>query len=153
MWRYIILIALVLGFSLPPCSGGPTDRPYGTFKQPAARARPRFRYWLPDASVNATRVQADIRASGERGAGGVEFLPFYNYGGGAPVNDWSLYGFGTPAFNYIFKAALEAHRDGGLLMDFATGPNQGQGVPAEPDNPGLQWDLVSACTLRLAFEW
>jgi hypothetical protein len=28
-------------------------------------------------------------------------------------------------------------------MDFAIGPNQGQGVPAEPDNEGLQWDMVS----------
>jgi hypothetical protein len=28
-------------------------------------------------------------------------------------------------------------------MDFAIGPNQGQGVPAEPDNEGLQWDIVS----------
>jgi hypothetical protein len=27
-------------------------------------------------------------------------------------------------------------------MDFALGPNQGQGVPAEPDNEGLQWDMV-----------
>ncbi|KAL7956296.1 hypothetical protein V8C34DRAFT_326292 [Trichoderma compactum] len=27
-------------------------------------------------------------------------------------------------------------------MDFALGPNQGQGVPAEPDDQGLQWDLI-----------
>lgn len=27
-------------------------------------------------------------------------------------------------------------------MDFALGPNQGQGVPAEYNDEGLQWDLV-----------
>lgn len=69
-------------------------------------------------------------------------MPFYNYGGGPPVVDWVKYGFGTPASNGPFKAALEAHRDSDTFMDFAMGPNQGQGVPAEMDNPGLQWDLV-----------
>jgi hypothetical protein len=29
-----------------------------------------------------------------------------------------------------------------LFMDFALGPNQGQGVPAPSDDRGLQWDLV-----------
>lgn len=28
-------------------------------------------------------------------------------------------------------------------MDFAMGPNQGQGVPAHPDDDGLQWDLFA----------
>jgi len=27
-------------------------------------------------------------------------------------------------------------------MDFALGPNQGSGVPAEPDDPGVLWDLI-----------
>ena len=58
------------------------------------------------------------------------------------MDDWVKYGFGTPAFNALFETALEAHRENELLMDFAMGPNQGQGVPAETDNPGLQWDLV-----------
>lgn len=87
-------------------------------------------------------MMGDIKTSGDLGAGGVEFLPFYNYGGGTPVNDWSIYGFGTPAFQTVFRAALEAHRDNDLIMDFAMGPNQGQGVPAEANDPGLQWDLV-----------
>ena len=125
------------------CCADPTNRSYGTFKEPAARVRPRFRYWLPDASVDPTIVQKDIRSAANLGIGGVEFLPFYNYGGDTPIVDWSKYGFGTPAFQTLFRAALQAHRECGLLMDFAMGPNQGQGVPAETNNPGLQWDLVS----------
>jgi hypothetical protein len=39
--------------------------------------------------------------------------------------------------------ALKSHSEHGLVMDFAIGSNQGQGVPAEPDNKGLQWNMVS----------
>jgi hypothetical protein len=105
-----------------------------------------LRYWLPDASVDASIVQENIKSAGEIGAGGVELLPFYNYGGqlgGEPTGaNWSKYGFGTLAFREIFVAALRAHKEAGLHMDFALGPNQGQGVPAHPDDEGLQWDLV-----------
>lgn len=77
----------------------------------------------------------------------MEFLGFYNYGGELgttpPGVDWATYGFGTPAFQDQFKNALETSKNLGLVMDFPLGPNQGQGVPAEVTDPGLQWDLVS----------
>lgn len=118
------------------------------FLSPPSQQRPRFRYWLPDASVDAQTVVADIQYAGAIGAGGVEFLPFYNYGGelgGPPTGvNWSTYGFGTPAHLDLFTSALEAHKEAGLAMDFSLGPNQGQGIPAHPDDEGLQWDLVSA---------
>ena len=118
----------------------------GTFASPGSLSRPRFRYWLPDASVSPSVLASDIESASSIGAGGIELLPFYNYGGelgGAPPgSDWSTYNFGTPASNALFIAALESHRQNGLKMDFALGPNQGQGVPAERDDEGLQWDLV-----------
>ncbi|KAE8323134.1 hypothetical protein BDV39DRAFT_196119 [Aspergillus sergii] len=126
-------------------SSGPSSS-LGTFENPSIQCRPRFRYWLPDAGVDKETVSTNIKDSGERGAGGVEFVPFYNYGGEAgdppPQANWVTNGFGTPAFRDVFRAALQAHKDAGLLMDFALGPNQGQGVPASSDDPGLQWDLV-----------
>ena len=67
-------------------------------------------------------------------------------GASPPGADWSTYGFGTKEFKEIFLAALRAHKDAGLQMDFPLGPNQGQGVPAEPDDEGLQWDLVGLST-------
>jgi hypothetical protein len=74
----------------------------GTFSQPAVSIRPRFRYWLPDASVNLTRVAQDIADAGAVGASGVEVLGYYLYGAfpGAfvPV-DWATYGWGTPAWS------------------------------------------------------
>ncbi|CAI7604745.1 unnamed protein product [Penicillium pancosmium] len=117
----------------------------GSFQNPSARLRPRFRYWLPDSGVNAEIVQQNIKAAGALGAGGVEFLSFYNYGGQlapAPAgSNWSRDGFGTEAFHSMFLAALHAHKEAGLVMDFPLGPNQGQGVPADPSDEGLQWDL------------
>lgn len=125
----------------------------GTFENPSVRCRPRFRYWLPDAGVDKEIVSTNIKDSGERGAGGVEFVPFYNYGGEAgdppPQANWVTNGFGTPAFRDVFRTALQAHKEAGLLMDFALGPNQGQGVPASTDDPGLQWDLVKTQALDL----
>ena len=54
--------------------------------------------------------------------------------GGGPATDWDIYGYGTPSYNAILKAALQATKDNGLIMDFAMGPQSGQGVPAEIDN-------------------
>lgn len=127
------------------------DLEYGSFESPSSRVRPRFRYWLPDAGVNATIVQEDIKSAGAIGAGGVELVPYYNYGESAPGADWSKYGFGTPAFVDIFGAALRAHKDAGMVMDFSIGPAAGQGLPASVDDEGLQWDLVcsrlTACSM------
>ncbi|RYP50580.1 hypothetical protein DL768_003925 [Monosporascus sp. mg162] len=128
-----------------PCPGSRETFDLDAYKTPESKVRPRFRYWLPDASVDENVVMADIASASSVGAGGVEFLPFYEYGGalGVPTGvDWSSYNFGTPPFRKIFKAALRAHEQNGLVMDFALGPNQGQGVPARADDDGLQWDLV-----------
>lgn len=53
----------------------------GTFQNPSVNVRPRFRYWVPDASVNHTSLADDIKEAGRVGAGGVEVLGFYQYGG------------------------------------------------------------------------
>lgn len=117
-----------------------------TFQDPENTDRIKFRYWLPDASVNTTTVQNDIRSASSIGAGGVELLPLYNYGGSlaAPPSgaDWATYGFGTEAYSRVLKASLQAAKDAGVVFDFSLGPNQGQGVPAETTDRGLHWDLV-----------
>lgn len=136
---------------VPGIVAAPDD--YGTFADPANHARMKFRYWLPDASVDIETVKNDIQAAGDLGVGAVEFLPLYNYGGslaGPPKGvDWATYGFGTPAFNKVFKASLRAAKDAGMRFDFALGPSQGQGVPARTTDRGLHWDLVSWRTMRL----
>ncbi|KAI1399275.1 hypothetical protein F4819DRAFT_465758 [Hypoxylon fuscum] len=140
----VCLFGTITATSLP--KDYTTDNTHlGTFSDPAVRVRPRYRYWLPDASVNTQYLAEDIAELGVRGAGGIQFLNYYNYGGlfGTPATDWNIYGYGTPAYREVLKAALQAHKDQGLVMDFAMSPQSGQGVPAEPDNPGLSWNLIS----------
>ncbi|KAI9668279.1 MAG: hypothetical protein M1821_001099 [Bathelium mastoideum] len=121
----------------------------GTFTNPSKNVRPRFRYWVPDASADLTSLAEDVRQAGVVGAGGVEILGYYLYGGTAQgtgtfaPDDWSVYGWGTPAWQTAFKTLLQAHADNNLISDFALGPNQGQGVPAPEDSEGLSWDLYS----------
>ncbi|KAF2177633.1 hypothetical protein K469DRAFT_644095 [Zopfia rhizophila CBS 207.26] len=122
----------------------------GTFQNPSKNVRPKFRYWIPDASVDTEVVAKDVKGAGEVGCGGLELLAYYLYGGPpsngagrgsyAPV-DWAKYGFGTPAWHTVFKAIAQAHKDNNMIMDFAMGPNQGTGVPAPIDTEGLMWDL------------
>ncbi|ETS81575.1 hypothetical protein PFICI_06577 [Pestalotiopsis fici W106-1] len=144
MWSISRVAALLFGAgSLLPAVDANN---IGTFGNPSVTARPRFRYWLPDSSVSADILKNDIRSAASIGAGGLELLPFFGYGGAMhpePAGaDWAASNFGTQQFNDIFRAALEAHSETGLKMDFAMGPNQGQGVPASTGDDGLQWDLV-----------
>lgn len=46
----------------------------GTFQNPAVFVRPRFRYWVPDASVDLTTLANDVAGARQAGAGGVEVL-------------------------------------------------------------------------------
>ena len=99
------------------------------------------------------------------GAGGIEFLPFYLYGlpqidNPIPPTDWAQFGFGTPAFNRIFKSALIAANDSEVRLDFSMGASQGQGVPSKPVVPGLAVELVrlplrhlEAHLLMITSEW
>lgn len=97
---------------------------------------------LPDASVPIQSVVDDIGYIASVGAGGLEFLPFYNYGIGPELTDWSIYGFGTQAFKEVFSAALDASAAHDVAFDFAFGANQGAGVPSAVETPGLAKELV-----------
>lgn len=101
---------------------------------------------LPDASADERYVRDDIRSMADAGAGGFEFLPYYQFG--KPATDWSKYGYGTTAFRPLFRAAMEAAEEQNMLMDFAVGANQGQGVPAPPETIGLAVHLVCNYTVE-----
>lgn len=96
---------------------------------------------LPDAEVDIEAVTRDVAEIASVGAGGLEFLPYYQFR--APSANWSTYGYGTNASRNIFRAAMQAAAENDLLFDFAIGANQGQGVPSEPESVGLALELVS----------
>ncbi|GAB7361969.1 hypothetical protein MBLNU230_g2006t1 [Neophaeotheca triangularis] len=153
LYSYIVALGCWAGASELPCNTDDqvsADVDYGTFRDPSSLLRPRFRYWIPDASVDLSEVARDFEAVAEKGAGGMELLGYYLYGnypeevaeGGPTPTDWTTYGWGTEAWRQLTDVALRATRDNGLVMDFALGPNQGAGVPAEPDDEGIMWSLV-----------
>lgn len=91
------------------------DIDYGTFQNPSANVRPRFRYWVNDASMNLSIVAEDIQQMGQLGAGGLELLGYYFYGDASYSNtaqpylqtDWTTYGFGGQAWSMIFSSYRE----------------------------------------------
>jgi hypothetical protein len=97
---------------------------------------------LPDASVAASDVQADVQALAGAGTSGIEFLGFYNQGYPPVSSDWFKYGFGTLAFKEILQAALQTAARNRLAFDIAVGPNTAHGVPAGPGTEGLAVELV-----------
>ncbi len=106
-----VALAAALAVTLPVAATGTNDQvnaklDYGTFQDPSAIVRPKWRYWLPDASVNQSAVASDIKGAVAGGAGGVEFLGYYLYGGinsyglgGLAESNWSIYGWGTSAWS------------------------------------------------------
>ncbi|GKZ38031.1 hypothetical protein AbraIFM66950_009945 [Aspergillus brasiliensis] len=127
------------------------DIDYGTFQDPSSNVRPRFRYWVNDASINPSVVAEDVKAIGEAGAGGLELLGYYLYGDSksyygllqCPLqSDWTIFGFGSPAWKNLVDTVLTTAKEYDLLVDLAIGPNQGAGVPAPYNDDGLLWDLA-----------
>lgn len=85
----------------------------------------------------------DIQAVDAVGGGGIEFIPFYNFGFRDPsFPPWDVFGFGGQRFKEVFLTALKAAEEAGLTFDFSIGANQGQGIPTEPLTPGLAMQLV-----------
>ncbi|KAF5525682.1 hypothetical protein CGCA056_v003743 [Colletotrichum aenigma] len=134
------LLMLVLATSMPylPLSLALLSE----FDNPSTEFRPKFRYWLPDASVPRQSAIDDVNHLAEVGAGGLEFLPFYNYDLGPALTDWSIYGFGTEAFTGVLAAALNATAVHGLKLDLTLGANQGAGIPSVVETVGLAKELV-----------
>ncbi|TID14360.1 hypothetical protein E6O75_ATG09439 [Venturia nashicola] len=118
--------------------GGLAD---GSFASPGLSVKPKFRYWLPDASVDPDLITDDIRQLGERGVGGTELLNYFRFPAtGVTPSNWTIYGYGEPGYKDIVKVILKAHKAAGMLFDFAGSENGC--VPAEKGNPALAWELV-----------
>lgn len=103
--------------------------------------KPRFRYIVPEASVDPQAIANDIAEIAKVDAGGIELLGYP--GGVLPQIDWTINSWGGQAWTEITKAALRATKDLGLILDVAIGPFQGAGTPAPYDDVGIMWDLLA----------
>jgi hypothetical protein len=94
----------------------------GTFHNPSVNVRPRFRYWIPDASVDHAALASDVKEAKRVGGGGIEVLGYYLYGatpqgeGDYAPDDWTVYGWGLKAWNRVFETVAKACQRVGVLM-------------------------------------
>ncbi|KAI7530956.1 hypothetical protein KC331_g14398 [Hortaea werneckii] len=114
---------------------------YGTFDRPSKHMQPRFRYVIPESSVDPDDFVADIKDIAGVGSGGIELIGFPQ--GVAPPIDWTKYPWGGEVWKNLVKSGLRAIKDVGGIMDLMIGPFNGGGVPAPYDDPGVMWDLLS----------
>ncbi|KAL4870900.1 hypothetical protein BDV12DRAFT_207278 [Aspergillus spectabilis] len=144
IWIYSLsACATALAAIIPSVSRGLAE---GSFATPAVSVKPKFRYWLPDASTDAGGFSDDIAQLAKRGAGGTELLNYFGLPTSVTPSNWDIYGYGAPGYAKIAKVALEAHRDVGILFDYAHSANGC--VPAKKGNPGLSWQLNYYSTIH-----
>ncbi|KAK5738055.1 hypothetical protein LTR17_006298 [Elasticomyces elasticus] len=133
-FRYVLAVVAVfkgaLGYNPNDQVGADID--YGTFQDPFVHVRPRFRYWVPDASVDLDEVAADFAAVKAVGMGGIELLGIIYMATILRKPD---------AWKRLQDTCLQATKNLGMLMDFSLGPNQGAGVPVDQNDPGVMWNL------------
>ncbi|KAL5333327.1 hypothetical protein BJX70DRAFT_403669 [Aspergillus crustosus] len=88
---------------------------------------------LPDASIGLEGLSDDIAQLAKRGAGGIELLNYFYKPTSTTPSNWDIYGHGAPGYAKIVRVALEAHRDAGILFDYAHSAN---GCASEKGKPG-----------------
>lgn len=78
LWLALLASEVVWGLNTNDQTGADID--YGSFENPSSLVRPRFRYWIPDASVDLEVVADDFAKAKAVGMGGLELLGYYLYG-------------------------------------------------------------------------
>lgn len=82
-------------------------------------ARPTVRYWI-SVAADAKTVYDEICSFAEAGYGGVEIVAFDSkakYEDGSTVGEGDEYAWGTPHWNGLLKAAMEAAVASGIKLD------------------------------------
>ncbi|MFI2413655.1 glycosyl hydrolase [Streptomyces sp. NPDC018947] len=111
-------------------SGGPFAR---SFSSPAAPVRPKFRWWWPDALVDADEIRREIDQIADAGFGGVE-IAAVTHSVSEPI-DPSRHGWGTPAWTDAVETALRQAKKRGVVVDLTLGPAWPAAVPGiTPDS-------------------
>ncbi|MEU5715772.1 glycosyl hydrolase [Streptomyces sp. NPDC020403] len=121
----------------PPAQGEFARR----FASPAAPVRPKFRWWWPDALVDADEIEREIDQIAAAGFGGVE-IAAVTHSLSRPI-DPVRYGWGTRAWTDAVETALTRARKRDLVVDLTLGPAWPAAVPGiTPDSPGAVKELA-----------
>ncbi|PVM77468.1 glycosyl hydrolase [Caulobacter radicis] len=109
------------------------------FRAPPQAARPRIRYWTPQAAVTEAGVRRDIQNLAAQGFGGLELVAMDR-----PTGVPDDYGWGTPRWNRIMQVAAEEAARLGLTFSVANGPSWPIAMPgvASAEDPSSLFELT-----------
>ncbi|MEU8122318.1 glycosyl hydrolase [Spirillospora sp. NPDC049024] len=117
----------------------------GTFADPPASVRPKYRWWQPLAHTDDAELAAELEQIRKAGGGGAEVAPFSVEGAGNNSPEFlKTYGWGTPLWARKTRTMLAAAQEKGLGLDFTIGPRWPATVPTVNDvnDPSAQQQVV-----------
>jgi alpha-L-rhamnosidase len=122
----------------------------GTFRQPPASVRPKYRWWVPLADTDDGELRAEVDQIAASGAGGVEVAPFGVPGAGNQEAGFlKTYGWGTALWTHKLQVILAEANKYGLTVDQNMGPHYPPTVPTVKDvnDPAAAQQLVYGSAL------
>ncbi|GAB3973576.1 hypothetical protein GCM10029978_053210 [Actinoallomurus acanthiterrae] len=158
--RLLAIGAVALGMSVPPAAGAVTGAPpsaaavapdraptltAGTFQNPPASVRPKYRWWVPLAHTDDDELRAEVEQIAASGAGGVEVSPFGVPGTGNQQPEFlRTYGWGTALWTRKLQVIIAEANKYGLTVDQNMGPHYPPTVPTVTDvnDPAAAQQLV-----------
>ncbi|SNS45990.1 F5/8 type C domain-containing protein [Actinomadura meyerae] len=117
----------------------------GTFADPPASVRPKYRWWQPLAYTDDKELGRELDQIKKAGGGGAEVAPFSVEGAGNNTPEFlKTYGWGTPLWAEKTRTMLAQAKSKGLGLDFTIGPRWPAIVPnvADVNHPSAQQQIV-----------
>ncbi|TDD87811.1 hypothetical protein E1293_07315 [Actinomadura darangshiensis] len=117
----------------------------GTFADPPASVRPKYRWWQPLAYTDDKELGRELDQIKRAGGGGAEVAPFSVEGTGNNTPEFlKTYGWGTPLWAQKTRTMLAEAKAKGLGLDFTIGPRWPATVPTVDDvnDPSAQQQVV-----------
>ncbi|MCP9948601.1 hypothetical protein LUX33_09365 [Actinomadura madurae] len=145
------LVALPGLAAVEAAAGAPPSGPAvpvltrGTFANPPASVRPKYRWWQPLAYTDDGELGRELDQIKKAGGGGAEVAPFNVEGTGNNTPEFlKTYGWGTPLWARKTRTMLAQAKSKGLGLDFTIGPRWPAIVPTVDDvnDPSAQQQIV-----------
>lgn len=113
------------------------------FVKPDNEAKPRIRYWLPQAMENAEGIRADVKDLKERGFGGIEVVPFR-----AAIPD-ETYAWNSERWYRNLECLIQEAQVEDMKVDIANGPAWPIASPnlKDADEEGTLYELTYGYTI------
>ncbi|GAA4623184.1 glycosyl hydrolase [Actinoallomurus vinaceus] len=147
--RMLAIGAVAVGMSVSSAAGAVTAAPpsaiaivpdraptltAGTFQNPPANVRPKYRWWVPLAHTDDDELRAEVQQIAASGAGGVEVAPFGVPGAGNQQPEFlRTYGWGTRLWTRKLQVIIAEANKYGLTVDQNMGPHYPPTVPTVTD--------------------